>query len=128
MDILNNHAGSTIIGKNETEQVQQAKQEFKLLGTYLRTPGLSLYCYNPQSDLVQMVDYKKTGDCILSVLDGKLIPSEYKKQNVTVDPTWDYFEALNLRTAKNRVEKYKAGKIKSIWNLRVPNKNGLKLF
>jgi len=128
MNIVNNNSDATIIKQNEIEQVQQAKQEFKLLGTYLRTAGLNLYCYNPHKDTVEQVEKVKTGDCLLTLSDGKFIPSEYKKQSVTVDPTWEYFEALNMKNAIKRVEKFKQGKIKSIWNLRIPNKEPFKLF
>jgi len=59
MNILNDKSDQVIARQNDIEQVQQEKQEFKLLGTYYRTAGLNLYCYNPHKDKVGEVEVKK---------------------------------------------------------------------
>ena len=59
MNILNDKLDFKIAPKNEIEQVQQQKQEFRLLGTYFRTSGLNLYCYNPHKNIVEEVQLKK---------------------------------------------------------------------
>lgn len=116
------HNRLNIVKKNDIEQVQQEKQEFKLLGTYLRTVGLNLYCYNPHKDIVEEVDVKSNSKtCVLVPIEHGYLIEDYDKQKIEVNPNWDYFEALNLKNAVKRVEKFKQGKIKSIWNLRIPS-------
>ena len=128
MNILNDKSDLSIVRQNEIEQVQQEKQEFKLLGTYLRTIGLNLYCYNPHKDIVEEVKFKKSATCILVPLEQDYEIQDYERQKIEVDPTWDYFEKSNMKNAIKHVEKFKQGKIKSIWNLRLPNKNSISLF
>lgn len=128
MNILNDKSDSNIARQNDIEQVQQEKQEFKLLGTYYRTAGLNLYCYNPKKQSVELVESKKSATCILVPLEYGFEVQDYQHNKIEVDPTWDYFEALNMKNAIKRVEKYKQGLIKSIWNLRLPNKEPLRLF
>jgi hypothetical protein len=129
MNILNDKTDLTTARQNDIEQVQQEKQEFKLIGTYYRTAGLNLYCYNPHNDKVEEVETKVTSStCILVPLEKGYLIEDYEKPTISVNPNWDYFEALNMKNAIRRVEKFKHGKIKSIWNLRLPSGNGLKLF
>ena len=128
MNILNDKTDLNIAKQNEIEQVQQEKQEFKLLGTYLRTTGLNLYCYNPHKDTVEEVEFKNSATCILVPLKEGYEIQDYERKKLEVDPTWDYFEKSNMKNAIKHVEKFKQGKINSIWNLRLPNKNALSLF
>lgn len=129
MNILNDKTDITTARQNDIEQVQQEKQEFKLIGTYFRTAGLNLYCYNPHKDKVEEVEVKNnSSSCILVPLEKGYLIDDYEKPKIDVNPNWDYFEALNMKNAVKRVEKFKQGKIKSIWNLRVPNGKALSLF
>lgn len=131
MNIFNDKSDFKIARQNEIEQVQQEKQEFKLLGTYYRTPGLNLYCYNPHKNTVEEVEVKSNSStCVLVPLENGYLIEDYEKPKIDVNPNWDYFEALNMKNAVKHVEKFKQGKIKSIWNLRIPNKNApsLSLF
>lgn len=128
MNILNDKSDLNFVCQNEIEQVQQEKQEFKLIGTYLRTIGLKLYCYNPHKDIVEEVEVKSNSKtCVLVPLERGYLIEDYEKPKIDVNPNWDYFEALNFKNAVKRVEKFKQGKIKSIWNLRIPNKNAMSL-
>ena len=131
--ICNPTTDKQVIDKIKTstsiEQVQQEKQEFKLLGTYLRTVGLNLYCYNPHKDIVEEVEVKSNSKtCVLVPLEQGYEIQDYERQKIEVDPTWDYFEKSNMKNAIRHVEKFKQGKIKSIWNLKLPNKNAIYLF
>jgi hypothetical protein len=129
MNILNDKSDLNFVRQNEIEQVQQEKQEFKLFGTYLRTAGLNLYCYNPHKDIVEEVEVKSNlKTCVLTPLEVGYVVEDYEKPKVQVNPAWDYFEALNLKNAVKRIEKFKQGKINSIWNLRIPNKNAMSIF
>ena len=128
MNILNDKLDQITARQNDIEQVQQEKQEFKLLGTYYRTAGLNLYCYNPHKDKVEEVEVKKNSEtCVLILLEKGYLIEDYEKPKIDVNPNWDYFEALNIKTATKRVQKFKQGKIKSIWNLRIQNKNAMSI-
>ena len=123
MDIVSNQCSPLSISRAEIEQVEQEKQEFKLLGTYLKTPGLSLFCFNPHKDKIEEVEVIKPKTCILIPMEnGSLLPQPYEREKIVVDPTWEYFEALNKKSAQERVRKWKLGKIKFLWNLRLPGK------
>jgi len=60
MNITGSKLDMTFASKSDVEMVEQQKQEFKLLGTYLRTKGMNLYCYNPHKDSVELVEFKKS--------------------------------------------------------------------
>jgi len=130
MNLLNDCLDQTTCTKTQIELVQQQKQEFKLIGTYLRTPGLNLYCYNPHLDSVMEVEVKRNSNtCILIPLEKGYVVEDYEKPKIEVDPTWDYFEKANMKNALKHVQRFKEGKIKYLWNLRIPNKEtSLKLF
>lgn len=132
MNLLNDQLDQTTATKTQTELVQQEKQEFKLLGTYLRTPGLTLFCYNPKVDQVQEVQIKKSSICKMVIAPGSEKGYDiqpYEPEKIEVDPTWEYFESLNLKSAQNRVQKWKDRKLSTLWNLRIPGKlNSIKLY
>ena len=128
MNILNDKLDLKIAHKNEIEQVQQQKQEFRLLGTYFRTSGLNLYCYNPHKNIVEEVQLKSNSKtCVLIPLEKGYLIEDYEKPKISVNPNWDYFEALNIKNAIKRVEKFKQGKIKTLWNLKTINNNKINL-
>ena len=128
MNILNDKSDFKIAQKNEIEQVQQQKQEFRLLGTYFRTSGLNLYCYNPHKNIVEEVQLKSNSKtCVLIPLEKGYLIEDYEKPKISVNPNWDYFEALNLKNAIKRVKKFKQGKIKTLWNLKTINNNKINL-
>lgn len=121
MNILNDKSDMTFSAKSDIEIVEQQKQEFKLLGTYLITSGMNLYCYNPHKDTVELVEFKKSKNCILVIKGGDYCVEDYDRPKLEVDPTWDYFEKSNMKNAEKHVQKFKDGKIKRIWNLKLPN-------
>jgi hypothetical protein len=119
---LVNDTNSNNISKPEIEQVQQEKQEYNILGTYLKSRGLKLFCYNPingeigelnifRTDIVKLVEYKK-----------EFYIKEMEHDKVQVDSRFYFFEALNLKTAQDRVNKWKKGTVKELCNLRKPGK------
>lgn len=127
MNILNDKSDITTGKKADMEMVQQEKQEYKLLETYIRTPGLSLFYYNTNKKRVERVEFKQTKNAALVVDFENKAVIDYEHDKCTVDPRFEYFEALNFRSAENRVEKWKDGKIK-LSNLRVATNNQLKLY
>jgi ribosomal protein S26 len=116
------------ISQFEIEQVQLQKQEFYLLGTFLRTKGLSLFYYNPVNGEVKEAKIKYSDTIHVYKLPDRWIHIDWESQKCTVDSCVIYFEVLNMRTAKERVKKYKEGKIKELSNLRVPNPEGIKFY
>lgn len=116
------------ISKPEMEQVQQEKQEFHLIGTFIRTRGLNLYGYNHIENKIFPVEVKYSNTINLVPIDGVLVPIDYNNQECQVDARFDYFECLNMRNAEKRLKKYKEGKITHLCNLRTPSKDGLKFY
>ena len=128
MNIINDSSDISKTNKPEIEQVEKKKQEYYLLGTYLRTRGLKLFGYNHIEKKVFAVDivYSSTIH-VVTEKDGSLKTIDYDAEKTTVDSRFDYFEAMCLRTAKNRVQKYLSGKIKTLCNLRKPD-NTINIF
>jgi hypothetical protein len=113
------------ISKPEIEQVEQEKMEYHMLGTFLRTRGLQLFCYNPMEDKVELVNILYSNTIHIIPENGQLIAVDLEAEKTTVDSRCEYFEALNMDSAKRRVKRWKEGKIKELFNLRDPNKEPL---
>ena len=114
--------------KPEMEQVQQEKQEYHLIGTYLRTAGHTLYGYNHLENKIFPVEIKYGDTINLVPMDGQLVPIDYTAQECVVDSRFTYFECLNLKNAHRRVERYKQGFINDLCNLRKPSKEGVRFY
>jgi len=127
MDLLKNNS-SHGLDKPTMEQVQQEKQEYYLLGSFIRTRGLLLFGYNYIKDEIFPVDIKYSDTIHLVPSDGKLLPIDYESEKCTIDSRFTYFESLNHKNAISRVNKYKQGKIHSLSNLRKYNPDGIKFF
>lgn len=128
MNIVPEIAKQNAFSKLEIEQVQLKKQEFYLLGTFLRTKGLNLFYYNPVNGEVKEAKIKYSDTLHVYKLPDKWITIDWESQKCIVDSCVIYFEVLNLRTAKERVKKYKDGMIKELANLRIPNPEGIKFY
>ena len=128
MDILNNDTGKNSVKKPEMEMVQKQKEEYKLLSQYIRTKGLILFAYNSMKDELNIVKIEKKKDVQLKFKEGKLVKGELSSEECVVDSRNIHFEALNIKSAKKRLTKYKEGKIKELYNLRLPNKESIKLW
>jgi hypothetical protein len=94
--------------KPEMENVEQEKQEHKLIGTFLRTKGLKLFAYNSLKNELFEVEIKY-GEILHIVPDGygglKAIDPEFEK--AFVDSRNIHFEALNFKNAEKRLSKVK---------------------
>jgi hypothetical protein len=106
---------NTNINKAAIEAVENEQEEYKLVGTYIRTKGLKLYAYNPTDDTVQEVDSIPQPT---ATVDGKLEVETIGYLTANINTKHIHFEALNTKTAQKRVEKYKAGKLKDLSNLK----------
>jgi hypothetical protein len=107
--------------KPEMENVEREKQEFKLIGHYLRTKGLKLYAYSSSENKLSEVVIKHGS--LLHLLpdgNGKLHAVDLELEKAIVDSRNIHFEALNLENAKKRLRNFKSGKIKELCNLKEP--------
>lgn len=129
MDILNNKFNEKSVSKAQMEQVENQKQEYKLVGKYLRTKGLKLFSYNSLNDELKEFEIKTKDEIhLLPDENGKLMPIDLGLEEVEVDTRNIHFEALNIKNAEKRISKYKAGKIKELCNLRKYDPDSIKLF
>jgi hypothetical protein len=129
MNILNDKSDITFVLGVDIEMVQQQKQEYHLIDTFIRSKGLNLYFYNPANGETQAATIKYSDTLhIYKLSNGKWLIVDWEAQKCTVNSICIYFEALNLRSALERVVKWKHGKVKELCNLRKPNKEGIKFF
>lgn len=113
--------------KNRIEQVQKDKQEYKLIDTYIRTRGLTLFAYDHLKDELHVVDVSRKDMIELVPIAGQLEAKEVADMEANIDTKHIHFEALNKRSALNRIKRWKAGKIDDLCNLREPS-NDIKLW
>lgn len=115
------------INKNNVETVQKKKHEYKLLGSYYRSPGLKLYSYSPIDCSLVEVDIKHSNTIHLIPKNGKLEAVDLEFSKATVDSRFIYFEALNNKSAKNRVKKYR-NNLDKLSNMKAPKDGVIKFF
>jgi hypothetical protein len=113
---------ATDVSKTEMEQVEKEKQEYKLLDSFLRTPGLKLFAYNERDHKIFEIEVSNKQIVDFNNID-QTCPEE-----ATVDSRNIHFEALNIKTATKRVNKYLDGKIAELCNLKKPNPEGINFF
>lgn len=127
MDLLNQNK-EKLTKKPEIEKVEQEKQEYKLIGTFLRTRGLKLYCYDHINEKLLEVNLIRSDTIhILPNEFGELRAVDLELEKAIVDSRATHFEALNMKNAEKRLRKWKQGKIKDLCNLRVPTE-GIKFW
>lgn len=128
MNILNDKTDITTFSTVEMEQVQQEEKEYTLLGTFLRTKGLTLFYYNPKNNEIKEATIKFSDTIHVYRLPDRWLTVDWEYQRCTVEGIFIYFEALNPNNAQKRVDKWKRGEIKELANLKVPSKDGIKFF
>lgn len=111
---------------NEKENIEvylkQQEKKHKILASYLLKKGLKLFSYNTMSgDLKQMEIL--TGDAlhIKPLGGGKYGYFDPERLKCFIDSNDVHFQALNIGTAKDRVKRFKEGKLKNICNLTKAN-------
>jgi len=128
MDILNLTPDKGESKKPEIERVEREKDEYILIGKYLRKKGLRLYAYNYMKEELYECDIRKKEAVNLIPEEGKLIPVNLGLEEVTVDTRYIHFEALNQKNAEKRIRRWKEGKVKDLCNLREYKPEDIKLF
>jgi hypothetical protein len=129
MNILNDKSDLNFVAKPEIEQVQLKQNEYTLLGTFLRSKGLNLFYYNPENNETKQATIKFSNTLhIYKLTTGKWLIVDWENQKTTVESAFIYFEALNMQSAIKRVARWREGKIKELFNLKTPSKEGIKFF
>ena len=130
MNILNDKQDQNHVDLHQMEHVEQEKMEYKLIDTFLRTPGLKLWFYNPETEVIEEVISQgmKLSTAQLVIRDGVAVVEDYEHKSLNIDPRDIYFEALNWQNAEKRVKRYESGKIKELCNLRKPSSEGIKFW
>ena len=118
------HKKTSDIGNNDvsTEIQQKQKQEYKMIGKYWINKSLKLFQYNPTTQEISFVERERErdnkGTIYLVEVEGKLVAKDLDYEKAQVDPRMIFFEAMSLKTATIRVQKWKDGKVGELCNLR----------
>lgn len=128
MDIVPDNTRKKSTAKPVMEQVEREKQEYKLLGTVKRTKGLMLFSYDPRNDT--LIEIKEDCDktAVVCVDEDELIIKKASTRKATINLQCIQFESLNWNNAKKKVQRFKEGKIKQLFNLKPYNPDGINLF
>ena len=105
MNILNDKSDITSTSKPDIEQVENEKQEYKLLATKHLKKGLKLFSWNPLKGEINEVKIRKDKTAMLKI-EKEIKVTSVKRPSVTVDPENIYFQALNMKNAIRRVERF----------------------
>jgi len=103
----------------EIENVENEKQEYKLVGTFIRNRSLKLFSYNHLKGEINLIEENKDDEVNMVLKKGKLQAEYNVNTEAFVNTNNTHFEALNFKTAEKRVEKFKKALIKDLCNLRV---------
>ena len=106
------------IKSHEIENVENEKQEYKLVGTFMRNRSLKLFSYNHIKGELKLIDEIKDDEVNMVRKNGRLDIEYNIHTEAKVNTNNTHFEAMNIKTAKNRVEKFKNGVIHDLCNLR----------
>jgi hypothetical protein len=128
MEIVPNNLIKDKTGKPECELVEREKQEYKLVGKFRRTRGLSIFAYDFKNDKLYKPDIKLPNAIDMVIVDGKLETEDKGAEEVTINSSHEHFEALNFKSAEIRLQKYKDGKVKELCNLKPYNPEGIKFW
>lgn len=128
MDILNNKYIGDSVSQVEMEMVEKEKKESIILGTYNLKRGLKLFYYNPENTELGEVEIKYSDTLTMCLIDGEISVIDLELMKCTVDSRFEYFQCLNMNTAKKRLKKFKLGKIKELFNLKEYNSEGIRFW
>lgn len=88
--------------KMEIHQEQNQKVENKFIGTVWIKNGCKLFFYNPENDEMKEQPLTKKG---MVDFTGKEIEAKKAQHN----PRYIYFQAINEKNARRKLERYKKG-------------------
>lgn len=104
---------------HEMENVENEQQEYKLVGKFMRNRSLKLFSYNHMTEELLLVDETRNDEVTIGNKNGKLQVLEQTHTEANINTHNTHFEAMNMKSATRRVEKFQSGKIKTLDNLRI---------
>jgi hypothetical protein len=111
--------------ESNTEQ----RRENNLIDTFKRSKGLGLYAYDHMSGEVYRVEEIFKGDVwLLRDKKGVAYAKRIGHTETYINPKHTHFEALNIKTAKNKVDRFRSGVTNNLMNLKRPDNKTIKLF
>ena len=127
MNVINDH-NQPEITKPQVERVQQQKQEYKIIGSYYTPRGMTLFSFNKETGDVSKVDVKLGNTAHIIFRDGRLTWEDKDAKKTLADYRLVYFTSLNVDNAKSRVERFLAGKISELFNLKEVRNSTIKFY
>lgn len=127
MNVINDH-NQPEITKPQVERVQQQKQEYKIIGSYYIPRGMTLFSFNKETGDVAKVDVKLGNTAHVIFRDGRLTWEDKDAKKTLADYRLVYFTSLNLDNAKSMVERFLAGKISELFNLKEVRSSTIKFY
>ena len=122
MELLNDKHLQSRGDKIEVNKKQEV--EHTLIGQFIRRRGAKLFEYDPTDQTLVEINPEPTETIDLEVL-SKGSEVRIAQEKYVLNPKCIYFEALNLKTATKRVERYK-NNLEKLGNLR--RIGGIKIF
>jgi hypothetical protein len=77
---------------------------------------------------IKIVEINYSNTIYAVVRAGKLVAVDYEVEKVMTDSKLEFFESLNMKNAIKRVNKYLAGDIKVLCNLRTELNTSIDFF
>lgn len=107
--------------RTEEQRLVDQKKEYKLVETFLRTPGTRLFGYDVANNELYCVEEVERQTVHLINTDDTACRS------AMINTNHEYFEAISWKTARKRINKYQSEKIRQLSNLRKKG-NGINFF
>ena len=119
-----NKTKDKFLSKASVENIQKKKTEYKLIASFMRSKGLKLFSYSILLNEVVEVAIRYSNEAHVFHNGTKLDWFDPETSRSNIDSSNIHFEALNIKTAKARVLRFKNGAIKELCNLKpVANKS-----
>jgi hypothetical protein len=111
------------------ESSKEQREEDNLIGTFKRSKGLGLFAYDHMNGEVYQVEEIFKGDVwLLRDEKGVAYAKRIGHTETYINPKHTHFEALNLKTATNKVDRFVAGSVKDLMNLKRPDNKTINIF
>lgn len=111
------------------ESNKEQRQESNLIDTFKRSKGLGLFAYDHMSGEVYQVEEIFKGDVwLLRDEKGVAYAKRIGHTETYINPKHTHFEALNIKTANNKVDRFRSGATNDLMNLKRPDNKTINLF
>jgi|TARA_B110000908_G_scaffold79648_1_gene95438 hypothetical protein len=111
------------------ESNKEQRQESNLIDTFKRSKGLGLFAYDHIGGEVYQVEEIFKGDVwLLRDEKGVAYAKRIGHTETYINPKHTHFEALNIKTANNKVDRFRSGATNNLMNLKRPDNKTINLF